>query len=208
MIRKKLAWQWTFFFAGLLVMCLGVSMTIKGKIFGVSPWDVLHIGLFQQLGLTIGSWSIIMGFLIIISSSIFLRQWPKLATWLNMLCCGMFIDFFNWLLPSTNVLAFEITYFVVGFFVLSTGCAFYISASVGAGPRDTIMMIIVEKFGGSVRLARTIMEVFAVTGGWLLGGPVGFGTIILALGSGQIIQMALPLFKKRLEQLIGEPVQP
>lgn len=207
-MRKKLVWQWTFFFAGLLVMSLGISMTIKGKIFGVSPWDVLHIGLFQQLGLTIGTWSILMGLFIIICSSLYLRQWPKFATWLNMMLVGLFIDFFNWLLPATNVLAFEITYFILGFFVLSIGCAFYISASVGAGPRDTIMMIIVEKFGGSVRMARTIMEVFAVTGGWLLGGPVGVGTIILALGSGQIIQMALPLFKKYLEQLVGEPVQP
>ncbi|MEO4053982.1 YitT family protein [Solibacillus sp. CAU 1738] len=207
-MRKKLAWQWTFFFAGLIVMSLGISMTIKGRIFGVSPWDVLHIGLFQQLGLTIGTWSILTGLFIIICSSLYLRQWPKFATWLNMMLVGLFIDFFNWLLPVSNVLAIEITYFVLGFFVLSIGCAFYISASVGAGPRDTIMMIIVEKFGGSVRMARTIMEVFAVSGGWLLGGPVGVGTIILALGSGQIIQMALPLFKKRLEQLVGEPVQP
>lgn len=207
-MRKKLAWQWTFFFAGLLVMSLGISMTIKGEIFGVGPWDVLHIGLFKQLGLTIGTWSILMGLFIIICSSLYLRQWPRLATWLNMMLVGMFIDFFNWLLPSTNMLFLEITYFVLGFLILGIGCAFYISASVGAGPRDTIMMIIVEKFGGSVRMARTIMEVFAVTAGWLLGGPVGVGTIVLALGTGQIIQMALPVFKKRLEQLIGEPVQP
>ena len=207
-MRKKLAWQWTFFFAGLLVMSLGISMTIKGKILGVGPWDVLHIGLFKQFGLTIGTWSILMGLLIIICSSLYLRKWPRLATWLNMMLVGMFIDFFNWLLPSTNILIYEIAYFVIGFFVLGTGCAFYISASVGAGPRDTIMLIIVEKFGGSVRMARTIMEVFAVTCGWLLGGPVGIGTILLALGTGQIIQIALPLFKKRLEQLIGEPLQP
>lgn len=90
---------------------------------------------------------------------------------------------------------------------MSVGCALYISANVGAGPRDTIMMIIVEQFGGSVRLARTIMEVFAATAGWLLGGPVGVGTVILALGTGQIIQWALPFFRNKLEQLVGESVQ-
>lgn len=203
-MRKKFAWQWTFFFVGLTVMSLGISLTIKGKALGTSPWDVLHIGLFKQFGLTIGTWSILTGLIIVVSTSLFLRRWPKIATWLNMLLIGSFIDLFNWLLPSTSIFMWELCYFIAGFFVMSIGCALYISANVGAGPRDTIMMIIVEQFGGSVRLARTIMEVFAAAVGWLLGGPVGVGTVILALGSGQIIQWALPFFRKQLAQLIGE----
>ncbi|WP_042470625.1 YczE/YyaS/YitT family protein [Bacillus ndiopicus] len=206
-MRKKFTWQWTFFFVGLAVMSLGISLTIKGNALGTGPWDVLHIGLFKQFGLTIGTWSILTGLIIVVSTSLFLRRLPKIATWLNMLLIGSFIDLFNWLLPSTSIFIGELCYFIAGFFVMSVGCALYISANVGAGPRDTIMMIIVEQFGGSVRLARTIMEVFAATVGWLLGGPVGMGTVILALGSGQIIQWALPLFRKKLEQLVGESVQ-
>lgn len=204
-MRKKFAWQWTFFFVGLAVMSLGISLTIKGKALGTGPWDVLHIGLFKQFGLTIGIWSVLTGLTIVLSTSLFLRRLPKIATWLNMLLIGSFIDLFNWLLPSTSIFIWELCYFIAGFFVMSIGCALYISANVGAGPRDTIMMIIVEQFGGSVRLARTIMEVFAASVGWLLGGPVGVGTVILALGSGQIIQWALPFFRKQLAQLIGEP---
>lgn len=184
-------------------MSLGITMTIKGKAVGTAPWDVLHIGLFKQFGLTIGSWSILTGLFIICATSIYLKQFPKLATILNMLLIGSFIDLFNWLLPSTNVFVFELLYFIAGFFVMSLGCGMYIAASLGAGPRDTIMMIIASR-GYSVKTGRTVMEVIAAIGGWLLGGPVGFGTVILALGTGYVIQPALSYFKQKLEQIIGE----
>lgn len=105
-MRKSFLWQWAFFLVGLMVMALGITLTIKGKAIGTSPWDVLHIGLYKQVGLTIGSWSILTGLFIIVTTSIFLKQWPRLATWLNMLLIGSFIDFFNWLLPNTTVIAF------------------------------------------------------------------------------------------------------
>ena len=201
-LKKSLLWQWGFFLGGLMVMSLGITMTIKGKAIGTSPWDVLHIGLYNQLGLTIGSWSIITGLLIILLTSLYLRQLPRIGTWLNMLLIGSFIDFFNWLLPNTTVFMWEFAYFISGFFVMSIGCALYISGDLGAGPRDTIMMIIASK-GYSVQTGRTAMEGFAVVSGWLLGGPVGVGTVILALGTGYVIQWALPKFRRALQNRIA-----
>lgn len=186
-------------------MALGITMTIKGNVVGTAPWDVFHIGLYKQIGLTIGSWSILTGLTIIIGTSIYLKRIPKLATFLNMLFIGSFIDLFNWLLPETNIFVLELAYFTAGFFVMSFGCALYIAASLGEGPRDTIMMIIASK-GYSVKTGRLVMEVFATGAGWLLGGPVGFGTVILALGTGYVIQPSLFFFKRKLEEIIGEPL--
>lgn len=204
-MRKEYKWRWLFFLVGLVVMALGVSMTIEGKAIGTAPWDVLHIGVYQNLGLSVGTWAIILGVIIIVSTSLILKEWPKFATWLNMLLVGIFIDIFNWLLPNAGVLIYEILYFVFGVIILGIGCALYISANLGTGPRDTIMILIVEKFGGSIRLARLIMESVAAFLGWLLGGPVGVGTIIIALCSGYIIQAALPFFQKLLEKKIAGP---
>ena len=201
-MSKQFKWRWLFFLTGLLVMSFGVTMTIKGSIIGTGPWDVLHIGLFKQFGLSIGTWSILIGFFIIIATSIYLREWPRIGTWLNMALVGTFIDLFNWLLPETDSFAWAVVYFLVGFVVHGVGCGLYISAELGAGPRDSVMMIIVEKFGGSVRMARAIMEVSAATTGWLLGGPVGFGTVILALGTGYIIQPSLHHFRRKLQGII------
>lgn len=203
-MRKKYMWQWLFYFIGITVMSLGISLTIKGQVFGVSPWDVLHIGLYQNFGLTIGQWGILTGLIIVVSTSLYLKQWPRVATWINMFMIGLLIDLFNWLLPDATMFTAELAYFISGFFVLSIGCGLYISANLGAGPRDTVMMIIVERFGGTVRRARMIMEVFAVTAGWLLGGPVGIGTIVLALGTGYVIQPSLYYFKRVLARVVGE----
>ena len=204
-MSKKFKWQWGSFFIGQIIMALGITMTIKGNVIGTGPWDVFHIGMYKQVGLTIGSWSILTGLFIIIATSLYLKRIPKLATILNMLLIGSFIDFFNWVLPVANIFLLELAYFTAGFFVMSIGCALYIAPNLGEGPRDTIMMIIASK-GYSVKTGRMIMEVFATSAGWLLGGPVGVGTVILALGTGYVIQPSLFFFRRKLEEIIGEPL--
>ncbi len=179
-------------------MSLGISLMIKGQRLGIAPWDVLHLGLYQNFGLTIGSWSIISGFVIISVTSIILREWPRLGTWLNMLVIGLFIDFFNWLIPDVTSLTVQIICFIIGVFVLSYGVGIYVSPNLGAGPRDSLMLLFVEKFGWSLRLVRTTIEAIATLIGFLLGGPVGVGTLVVVLFSGQIIQIALPQCKKML----------
>lgn len=202
-MQRVTGWRWTFFIVGMMIMSLGITMSIKGQMIGTSPWDVLHVGLFQNFGLTIGTWSILTGLLIIVSTSLVLKEWPKMGTWLNMLLIGMFIDVFNWLLPSTEVVALQIAYFIVGVFILSFGCGMYIAPNMGAGPRDTLMMLLVEKFGGTIKSARMGIEVLVTILGWLLGGPVGVGTVVIALTSGYIVQYSLPYCRKVLVKCIG-----
>src|SRR5699024_6225290 len=113
-MTKELYIRWLFFFAGLAVLGLGVALTIKGQEFGVGSWDVLHIGLFKHLGLSIGLWSIIMGVLIITISSIGLREFPKIGTFANMTFVGLFIDLFNWLIPTPDTLFTQFIAFVAG----------------------------------------------------------------------------------------------
>ena len=184
-------------------MSLGISLIIEGKGVGVSPWDVLHVGLYKQIGLSVGSWTIITGLCIVLITTLYLKEWPKIATWLNMLLIGSFVDLFTWILPNSKSLSLDLFYFLSGLVVMAVGCAMYISPRLGAGPRDTVMMIIVEKFGGSIRMARFLTETIVAILGWLLGGPIGVGTVIIALFTGYIIQPALPFFEKQLAKRIA-----
>src|SRR5690625_1334604 len=106
--------RWSFFFGGLIILGLGVALTIKGQRFGVGSWDVFHIGLFKQLGLTIGTWSIIAGIVIVIISAIGMREFPKIGTFINMTTVGLFIDFFNWIIPNPETFTFQLTAFIIG----------------------------------------------------------------------------------------------
>ena len=184
-------------------MSLGVSMTIEGKLLGVSPWDVLHIALFEKIGITIGSWSIILGLVIIGITSLLLKEWPKFATGLNMILCGFFIDFFNWVLPNSTGIMADAVYFIIGVIVIGVGCGLYISPKLGAGPRDTLMILFAKKFGCSIGNARLMMEALIALIGWLLGGPIGIGTIMIALSTGYIVQISLRFFERVLESRVN-----
>jgi len=203
-MKKINLWRWTFYLTGMLITSLGITMTIKGQSLGISPWDVLHVGLYQNFGLTIGTWGIITGFFIVVTTAIFLRTWPRFGTWLNMVSIGMFIDMFNWLLPEIQSFGGQITIFIFGVFILGYGVGVVISPNIGAGPRDSLMLVIVDKFGFSIKKARVIIEVVVAIIGWTLGGPIGFGTVIIALLSGQIIQYSLPHARGLLLKIIGE----
>lgn len=188
-------------------MSLGISMTIKGQRLGISPWDVLHVGLYRNFGLTIGTWGILTGLIIVLTTAAVMKQWPKIGTWINMVLLGLFIDLFNWLLPEFSTLWGQTIIYVIGVVVLSYGVGIYVSPNMGAGPRDSLMLILAKKWGISIKVIRTGIEVLAGIIGWLLGGPVGVGTVLIALLSGQIIQIALPQCQKLLLRIIKEEDQ-
>ena len=203
-MKKALAWRWIFYFTGLLVVALGITMTIKGQKLGIGPWDVLHVGLYRHFGLTIGTWGIITGFIIIFATAAVLKRWPKIGTWLNMLLLGIFIDIFNWLLPEFTTFGAQTVIFVLGVIVMGYGSGIYISPNIGAGPRDSLMLVLVEKTGASVKKVRTTIEVIVAIIGWLFGGPIGIGTVLIALFLGQMIHYTLPQCRRLLMRIIGE----
>lgn len=203
-MKKIIVWRWTFYLVGLLVAALGITMTIKGYRLGIGPWDVFHVGLYQNFGLTIGSWSIISGLAIVVGTAIALKKFPKIGTWLNMILLGVFIDIFNWLIPDFETLAAQSIIFILGIVVMGYGMGIYISPNIGAGPRDSLMLVFVEKFGISIKKVRTIIEVIVACLGWLLGGPVGVGTVIIALLIGQFVHYTLPQSRTLLMKIIGE----
>lgn len=203
-MKKIFVWRWTFYLVGLLVAALGITMTIKGYRLGIGPWDVFHVGLYQNFGLTIGSWSIISGLAIVVGTAIALKKFPKIGTWLNMILLGVFIDIFNWLIPDFETLGAQSVIFILGIVVMGYGMGIYISPNIGAGPRDSLMLVFVEKFGISIKKVRTIIEVIVACLGWLLGGPVGVGTVIIALLIGQLVHYTLPQSRTLLMKIIGE----
>lgn len=206
-MNKEIGFRWLFFFLGLIFMGLGVALTIKGQRFGISSWDVLHIGLFKNLGLSIGLWSIIVGIVIIVTASLGLREFPRLGTFMNMIFIGLFIDFFNWVLPNPHTFPIQLIDFILGIIFLGIGGGIYLSANLGSGPRDSLMLLAVKKFNCSITVARTVMEITVAIVGFLLGGPIGIGTIIMAFALGPIIQASLGYNKKIVEKwMSGKPV--
>lgn len=203
-------YRWLFFISGLIVLAFGFTMIIKADRLGIGPWDVLNVGLFKNFGLTIGTWAILVGLAVILTTVIFTRKIPQIGTFLNMLLIGIFIDFFYWILPDVETLGAQIAMFIVGLFIGGYGVGLYVSPRMGAGPRDSLMLLLVDKTGLSISVVRTSMEVSVALIGWALGGPVGIGTIAVALFTGKIVQISLPQFERLLKRIIekGADVPP
>ncbi|MFC3419480.1 YitT family protein [Salinicoccus hispanicus] len=200
---SNIAKRWLFYVVGLVILALGISMTIKGRLLGLGSWDVLHYGLWQTFGLTIGSWAIIAGASIVLFTAIVTRRLPKIGVYINMVAVGLFIDVFNWLIPEFEGWTQHIIIFAIGLIVMAFGVAFYITPNLGAGPRDTLMLLLVEKFGLKLSMARNIMELGAAVAGFLLGGPVFIGTLIIILSLGKLIEVWLPFTRRLLVSFLG-----
>lgn len=201
-MKHSLMYRWLFFLGGLSVMAFGFTLVIKADRLGISPWDVLHVGLFLNFGLTIGTWVILAGLLLVAISSIATRRLPQVGTFLNMLFTGAMIDFYNFILPNFETLTAQSITLALGILISGLGIGIYVAPKIGAGPRDSIMLILVEKTGLSISIVRAGIETLAAIAGWLLGGPVGIGTIAVALLTGRIVQYTLPMSERWLKKLI------
>lgn len=202
-VKQGFYWRCVFFIAGIIVLSLGIALTIKGQMLGVGSWDVLHIGLQKNFGLTIGTWSILLGLFILAIDSIFSKRLPKFGTYLDMFLSGIFIDIFLFTLPDAHGLFEQSIAFVLGIILLGFGCGMYMVANLGVGPRDTLMLLLVHRLGWSVNRARTTMEVTVAVLGFFLGGPVGLGTVLMAFGLGPIVQWALKWNEKMFYRASG-----
>jgi len=176
-------------YTGLALYGVGVGLQIESRL-GGSPWDVFHQGLSIHMGLSIGTWIIIVGALVMLLW-IPLRQRPGVGTLSNVVFLGLFADLAMWLLPTPDALAVRWTYLLLA--VVATGAAtgLYIGAGLGPGPRDGLMTGL-NRLGLSIRLARTVIEVTVLVAGWLLGGTVGVGTLVFALAIGPLTQFFMP----------------
>ena len=191
--RGQIGPRFIIYLFGLLVMSLGIVLLILADL-GPSPWDVLHVGLYYKFGLTIGSWNIIAGFFILGVSAMISKSIPQFGAFLNMILVGLFIDMYLMIpfLHTPSSLTGKVVMFAVALLINCYGMGLYISAQLGAGPRDSLMLAITSKTGWKVGKVRSTMEVFVLIIGWQLGGPLFWGTIVISLMIGVIAGFSLP----------------
>ena len=183
---------------GLVLFGTGLWLGLQAAL-GVGPWDVLHGGLSERLGTPFGLTSIAVGVVVLL-----LAVWSGvragLGTVLNVIVVGSVID----LLLAMPVLdglddgplAVRLPLVVLGILVVAAGSALYLGAHLGPGPRDGLMVAIAQRTGWSVGTSRGVLECTVLLLGVLLGGPVGPGTVVFALGIGPAVQLAFRVLRQ------------
>ncbi|MFJ1916732.1 YitT family protein [Streptomyces sp. NPDC088147] len=179
-------------YVGLALYGTSSALLVRGGL-GLEPWGVLHQGLAELTGLTMGVVSIIVGAVVLLLW-IPIRQRPGLGTVSNVFVIGVAMDATLALVPEGHHLAVRIPLLIAGIVLNGAATGLYIAARFGPGPRDGLMTGLHRLTGRSVRLVRTGIEVAVVVTGFVLGGSVGIGTVAYALAIGPLAQLFLRVF--------------
>jgi uncharacterized membrane protein YczE len=204
---RRLPRRLTQLYAGLLLYGVSMALIVRSSL-GNMPWDVLHQGLADRLGWSIGTVAIAVGALVLLGW-IPLRQRPGLGTVSNVVVLGLAMDATLAVVPAPSSLPLRIGLLIGGVLLNAVATAAYIGVHLGPGPRDGLMTGLVRRTGGSVRLVRTSIEVAVVAVGWLLGGTLGLGTVLYAVAIGPLVQVLLPRLSVDLAVIpAGRPTPP
>ena len=174
---------------GLFLFGFGIALMVAADL-GLGPWDVFHQGVSAHTPLPIGSVVIITGVVLLVLW-IPLRERIGIGTLLNALLIGAVMDLSLIWLETPAVTTVRWVYLAGGVVIVGIGSGYYIGAGLGPGPRDGLMTGLAKR-GWPIGLARFGIELTALLGGWLLGGTIGAGTVLFALGIGPLVHVLLP----------------
>lgn len=184
-LLMRLLW----FYVGLVIVTLGYALVILPGL-GAAPWDIFHLGLNKQTDISLGLVILLTGAgLILLNWSLQIK--PSLGMVLNMLSVGPMMQFMLGQLPVPDTDLGRWLMLPAGILVIGFGTALYVSADLGSGPRDGMMIGLTRKLGLPVAVIKNGIDVAVAATGWLLGGPLGLGTVIVALTLGPSVQLGM-----------------
>ncbi len=180
---------------GLFLFALGVAFNLRSGL-GLGPWDVLHQGISRHTPLSFGQASQAVGALVI-AVGLLLRIRPGVSTVLNMVLIGFFVDRILGarVIPSAapDGLVVQLLVDALGVLLVGLGSGLYIRGGLGAGPRDGLMLGLQAFTGQRIAVTRAALEIVVAATGFLLGGTLGIGTLVFALGVGPAVELGFRL---------------
>ncbi|MGG4411458.1 YitT family protein [Niallia taxi] len=189
---------------GIAILTFGISFTILSDI-GTSPFDALLVGLSMRIGLTVGSWEIILAVILITCNALLTKQKPEIVGLLTAFITGIFIDI--WLFIMDSFLTPELWYskgvcFTIGLVLIGLGTAIYLHTNIAPIPVDRLTLIIQELTNTNMFFARTFIYLLFLILAVLLNGPIGIGTLLTVCLGGMVLQFFMPYTEKTLNHYI------
>ncbi len=187
--KTRILLQWLQILAGLFVFAFGVHLTIFANI-GLAPWDCLGMGIAAHTPFNYGISMTLVAITVLIID-IILREKIGCGTIIDALVTGNFVQLFNWLNPfplNTRLWA-GVLLMLTGFVFMAIGMLIYMKAEQCCGPRDSLLVGLGKRMKKvPIGIVEILLWTVVLLAGWLLGGPVGIGTILSTFGAGLVMQ--------------------
>jgi uncharacterized membrane protein YczE len=189
---------------GIFLLTFGISFTIQSGL-GTSPFDALLVGLSINVGLTVGSWEIIIALLLIGCNSILRRNRPEILGLATAVITGIGIDLWLFLLGglvTPELWLSRAVCFGIGLIIIGVGTATYLHTNFAPIPIDRLTLVIQELTGTTIFLARTFVYFVFLVMAVLINGPIGLGTILSVCFGGVLLNYFMPITGKALERVL------
>jgi uncharacterized membrane protein YczE len=197
-VRGGLAARLVVLVAGLLVFAAAIVAQLESKL-GLSPWDVLHQGIARHTPLSFGVANVCVS-IAVLGLAWLLGARIGVGTVANAILVGAFIQALTAIGPidglSEASLGVRIGLLAVSMPLIGIGSALYLGAWLGAGPRDSLMVVGGERTSLRLGLVRAGLELAALAAGWGLGGTIGVGTVVFAVGVGAALEGGFWLLRR------------
>ncbi|WP_253600431.1 YczE/YyaS/YitT family protein [Bacillus amyloliquefaciens] len=196
--------KYVFYVLGIMILTFGISVTIQSDL-GTSPFDALIVGLSVHAGLTVGSWEIIIAFLLICCNSMLKRQRPEFTGMITAFITGIGIDM--WLFFLHRIITPEPWYgkagcFAIGLVVIGIGTATYLHTNFAPIPVDRLTLIVRDLTGRSIFFSRTVIYFIFFILAVMLKGPVGIGTLLTVCLGGIILHFFMPITGRWIDGIV------
>lgn len=195
--------RFLFYVIGLFILTFGISATIASSL-GASPFDALLVGLYKTFGLTVGSWEVILAGILLIMNSILQKKKPEILAMMTAFLTGVGIDFWLWILDwigRPEYLVHQVFLLSVGIICIGLGIAAYLQAKFAPAPLDGTMLIVRDLLHVKVSTSKNIVMLVFLLLAYVFNGPIGIGTLIMAVGSGPCVGFFFPLMEKMKEKI-------
>ena len=189
-MKHRIFLEWARIVAGLFVFAFGVHLTIFANI-GLAPWDCLGMGISYHTPLNYGLSMTVMA-VVILGIDLLLKERIGYGTIIDALLTGNFVQLFNSVnpFPLNSNLWTGILIMLAGFVFMALGMAVYMKSEQGCGPRDALLVGLGKRMPKiPIGIVEIMLWAVVLLAGWLLGGPVGIGTVISTFGAGLVMQL-------------------
>ena len=198
LVRGSRAARWGSLGFGLFLFAFGIVLLLESEL-GLSPWDVLNQGVSEHTSLSFGTANVVTAVIVlVIAWSLGARIGP--GTVANAILIGVFVDALLAIdavdALSESPLGVRIGFMVTGILIIGIGSGFYIGAGLGAGPRDSLMLVAARRTGVRIGITRAAIEAAVTVIGFALGGTVGIGTLAFAVGIGPAVELSFWLLER------------
>jgi uncharacterized membrane protein YczE len=184
---------------GIALVGIAFALIVQAHL-GLGPLHVLLQGGGRRLGLSIGQASIVVNLVLLLVATA-LRERSGIGSLMSIVLGGILVDAFLLVVPEPRSLVVRSAMMVGGLAVMAFGAALYMSADLGASPYDAVMVGIYRRVSWSLSQVRIGLEVLSLAAGWVAGGEVGVGCVVIGLGIGPGIELSLRLLRAVPEKL-------